>query len=80
MHSLLSVCALLALCCGCATTVIRENPDNAAVAEALLDGVKGTTVQSVSGAWKDEAFAAECVLKGTGERFTAVLLAYTCGK
>ena len=75
MRSLLSVCALLALCCGCATTVVRENPDNAAVAEALLAGVKGTTVQSVSGAWKDEAFAGECVLKGNGEKFTAVLLA-----
>ena len=75
MRGLLGVCALLAFCCGCATTVVRENPDNAAVAEALLAGVKGTTVQSVSGAWKDEAFAGECVLKGTGEKFMAVLLA-----
>ena len=75
MRRSLSVCALLALCCGCAMSVVRENPDNAAVAQALLAGVKGTAVQSVSGAWKDEAFAAECVLKGDGERLTAVLLA-----
>ena len=67
--------AILALCSGCATTVVRENPGNAALAEALLAGVKGVRVQSVSGAWKDEAFAAECVLKGDGEKFTAVLLA-----
>jgi hypothetical protein len=75
MRGLLRVCALLAFCCGCATTVVRENPDNAAVAEALLAGVKGVMVQSVSGAWKDESFAAECVLKGNGEKFTAILLA-----
>ena len=67
--------ALLALCCGCATTVVRENPGNSALAEALLAEMKGVRVQSVSGAWKDEAFAAECVLKGDGEKFTAVLLA-----
>lgn len=67
--------ALLALCCGCATTVVRENPGNAALAEALLAEMKGVRVQSVSGAWKDEAFAAECVLKGDGEKFTAILLA-----
>lgn len=75
MRRLLCIGAFLALCCGCTTVVVRENPDNVAVAEALLDGVKGTVVQSVSGAWKDEAFAAECVLKGDGNRFTAVLLA-----
>lgn len=68
--------ALLALlCCGCATTeVVREAPENAAVAEALLAHVKGTLIQAVEGAWKDEAFAAECVLKGDGEKFSAVLL------
>ena len=75
MRWLLSVCALLALCCGCATVVVRENPDNAPIVEALLAGVKGTAVQSVNGAWKDEAFAVECVLKGNGDKFTAVLLA-----
>ena len=66
MRRLLSVCALLALCCGCATVVVREDPYNPDIAEALLAGVKGVTVQSVNGAWKDEAFAAECVLKGNG--------------
>ena len=66
--------ALLAFC-GCSTTkVVRETPDNAAVAEALLADVKGTLIQTLEGAWKDEAFAAECVLKGDGETFTAVLL------
>lgn len=75
MRRLLSVCALLALCCGCATVVVREDPYNPDIAEALLAGVKGVTVQSVDGAWKDEAFAAECVLKGNGEKLTAVLLA-----
>ena len=75
MRRLLNVCALLAFCCGCTTTVVRENPGNAALAEALLSGMKGVRVQSVSGAWKDEAFAAECVLKCDGEKFTAVLLA-----
>ena len=69
--------ALLALLgCGCATTeVVREAPENVAVADALLANVKGTLIQTVEGAWKDEAFAAECVLKGDGEKFTAVLLA-----
>ena len=75
MRRLLCIGAFLAFCCGCATTVVREEPNNVAMAEALLAGVKGTVVQSVSGAWKDEAFAAECVLKGDGKRFTAVLLA-----
>ncbi len=67
-----AACAIL---CGCATTVVREEPANPAIAEALLDHERGTSVQMAEGAWKDEAFAAECVLKGDGERFTAVLLA-----
>jgi hypothetical protein len=75
MRRLLNVCALIAFCCGCSTTVVRDNPGNAALAEALLAEVKGVRVQSVSGAWKDAAFAAECVLKGDGRKFTAVLLA-----
>ena len=75
MRWILGICALLALCCGCATTTVRETANNPAVAKALLAGVKGVTVQSISGAWKDEAFTAECVLKGNGEKFTAVLLA-----
>ena len=67
--------ALLALLCGCATIVVREEPSHAALVEALIENVKGTTVQMVEGAWKDVAFAAECVLKGDGEMLTAVLLA-----
>lgn len=75
MRWFLSICALLALCCGCTTATVRETPNNPAIAKALLASVKGVTVQSISGAWKDEAFTAECVLKGDGEKFTAVLLA-----
>ena len=75
MLRLLSLGVALALLCGCATVVVRDEPDNPALAEAMLGCVKGTTVQMVEGAWKDEAFAAECVLKGDGEKFTAVLLA-----
>jgi len=71
----LCLVALLALFCGCATVVVREEPAHAALAEALLENVKGTVIQTVEGAWKDEAFAAECVLKGEDEMFTAVLLA-----
>ncbi len=67
--------ALCALLCGCATTVVREEPDSPAIAEALLDCERGTSVQMAEGAWKDEAFVAECVLKGDGNSFTAVLLA-----
>jgi len=70
-----SLGVLLALLCGCATVVVREEPSHAALVEALLENVKGTKVQMVEGAWKDEAFAAECVLKGDGETLTAVLLA-----
>ena len=75
MRRMLCIGALLALVCGCASTmVVREEPENASLAEALLANVKGTMVQRVSGAWKDEAFSAECVIKGDGERLTAVLL------
>ena len=69
-------CTMAAFLCGCSTTtVVRESPDRPEMAEALLDCVKGTTVQMVEGAWKDEAFAAECVLKGDSESFSAILLA-----
>lgn len=69
------LCALLALC-GCSTTeIVRDAPERPAIVEALLANVTGTWIQTVEGAWKDEAFAAECVLKGDGEKFTAVLLA-----
>jgi len=73
--SLLCIGAAFALVCGCRTTVVREEPRNAALAEALLSNVRGTEVQMIEGAWKDEPFVAECVLKGDGEKFTAVLLA-----
>jgi len=69
-------CTMVALLCGCSTTtVVRESPDRPDMIEALLDRVKGTTVQMVEGAWKDEAFVAECVLKGDGEKLSAILLA-----
>ncbi len=71
---LLAACSL-ALACGCSTVVVREEPRDAALAEALLSEVRGTRVQMVEGSWKDEPFALECVLKGDGERFAAVLLA-----
>jgi len=67
--------ALAALCCGCAAVAVRENPAAPEVAEALIDGISGKSVQMIEGAWKDEAFSAECVMKCDGERFTAVLLA-----
>ena len=80
--SLLLAAALLA---GCSTTLVRENPapvrvaggktlEMAPLVEALL-GFKGTRVQAANGAWKDQVFSAQCVLKGDGETFTAVFLA-----
>ncbi|MBO5941044.1 MAG: DUF3261 domain-containing protein [Kiritimatiellae bacterium] len=66
---------LIVLLSGCATKLVRQTPDNIPVTEALLSGVTGTTLQSVSGAWKDESFSAECVLKGDGRKLTVVLLA-----
>ena len=80
--SLLLAAALLA---GCSTTLVRETPEPVRVADgALLDtaplveallGLKGTRVQAANGAWKDQVFSAECVLKGDGETLTAVFLA-----
>ena len=74
-----------ALLAGCSTTLVRETPERVRVAdgvqlettplvEALL-GFKGTRVQAANGAWKDKVFSAECVLKGDGEKLTAVFLA-----
>ena len=74
-----------ALLAGCSTTLVREKPESVRVAdgvqlattslvEALL-GFKGTRVQAANGAWKDQVFSAQCVLKGDGETFTAVFLA-----
>ena len=79
---LILVAALLA---GCSTTLVRETPERVRVAdgvqlettplvEALL-GFKGTRVQAANGAWKDQVFSAQCVLKGDGEKLTAVFLA-----
>ena len=80
--SLLLAAALLA---GCSTTLVRENPapvrvadgktlETAPLVEALL-GFKGTRVQAANGAWKDQVFSAQCVLKGDGETLRAVFLA-----
>ena len=71
----LCICASLSLLCACRTVVVRESPDSVALVEALLANVRGTEVQMIEGAWKDEPFVAECVLKGDGKRLTAVLLA-----
>ena len=79
---LLLAAALLA---GCSTTLVRENPapvrvadgvllDTAPLVEALV-GLKGTRVQAANGSWKDQTFSAQCVLKGDGEKLTAVFLA-----
>ena len=79
---LLLAAALLA---GCSTTLVRENPASVRVAdgvqldttplvEALL-AFKGTRVQAANGSWKDQVFSAQCVLKGDGEKLTAVFLA-----
>ena len=79
---LLLAAALLA---GCSTTLVRENPapvrvadgvllDTAPLVEALV-GLKGTRVQAANGSWKDQVFSAQCVLKGDGEKLTAVFLA-----
>lgn len=70
---------------GCSTTLVRETPvpvriadgvllDTAPLVEALI-GLKGTRVQAANGSWKDQAFSAQCVLKGDGEKLTVVFLA-----
>ena len=77
--------ALALLGAGCSSVVRRETPQKVnfaqiatvgtvAATEALLD-FRGTRLQSVEGTWKEHAFAAEVVLKGDGESFTAVFLA-----
>ena len=73
------------LLCGCGTTVVRDTPQPVRVADgAVIDSTPlveallaktGTTVQAVSGTWKDNSFAAEVVMKGDGQKFTAVFLA-----
>ena len=70
IFSFLSLAAVLL--CGCSTTVVRDAPlpvrvadgaiiDSTPLVEALL-ARKGTTVQAVSGTWKENAFAAEVVM------------------
>ncbi len=82
---ILSALIAAALLAGCSTTLVRETPAPVRVAdgvslettrlvEALLD-LKGTRVQAANGAWKDQVFSAQCVLKGDGEKLTAVFLA-----
>ena len=74
-----------ALLCGCQSVVVREAPqpvrvadgvtiDSAPLVEALLART-GTVVQAVSGNWKENAFAAEVVIKGDGRQLTAIFLA-----
>ena len=75
----------LTLCAGCATTCVRETPravrlgtarvETTALVEALRTQVKGTRVQALNGAWRDQVFQAQCVLKGDGETLTVVFLA-----
>ena len=76
---------LAAFLCGCQSVVVRDAPqpvrvadgvmiDSAPLVEALLART-GTVVQAVSGSWKDNTFAAEVVMKGDGQQFTAVFLA-----
>ena len=77
--------AATALSCGCRSVVVRDEPlpvrvadgvlvDSGPIVEALLSQT-GTVAQAVSGSWKDNAFAAEVVMKGDGQTFTAVFLA-----
>ncbi len=74
-----------ALLAGCSTTLVRETPasvrvadgtrlDTTSLVEALL-AFKGTRVHAANGAWKDQVFSAQCVLKGDGETLRAVFLA-----
>jgi hypothetical protein len=76
---------LAALLCGCQSVVVRDAPqpvrvadgvmiDSTPLVEALLSQT-GTVLQAVSGSWKDNAFAAEVVMKGDGQRLTAIFLA-----
>lgn len=77
--------AAAAWCGGCATTCVRDAPravrlgearvETAALVEALREQVKGTRVQALNGAWRDQVFQAQCVLKGDGDTLTVVFLA-----
>lgn len=76
---------LAALLCGCQSVVVRDAPrpvrlangvmiDSVPFVEALLART-GTVVQAVNGNWKDNAFAAEVVMKGDGQQLTTIFLA-----
>lgn len=75
---------LLAMCVGCSTTLVRETPqpvrmgdtqvETTSLVEALL-ARKGTLVQAINGAWRDQTFQAQCVMKGDGESLKVVFLA-----
>ena len=80
-----SIAVLAMLFAGCSTTIVRDEPkpiavaegaqlDMLAVAEALLE-MNGTIVQGVSGSWKENAFAAEFVIKGDGGKTVIAVLA-----
>ena len=82
---ILSTLLAATLVAGCSTTFVRDTPapirvapgvslDTTALVEELFS-LRGTKVQAANGAWKDQAFSAQCVLKGNGEKFTAVFLA-----
>lgn len=82
---LLPLLCLAALLAGCRTTLVRETPEHVHLTDTvqldpapLADALRrqaGLTIQTVSGAWRDHAFAAEIVMKGDGTNFTAVCLA-----
>jgi len=76
---------LASLLCGCQSVIVRDEPRPVRIADGvMLDSVPlveallartGTVVQAVSGSWKENAFSAEVVMKGDGQRFTAIFLA-----
>lgn len=80
-----SVLAIALIVAGCQTAVERDRPaeicfrdarpvDTTALVEAILD-LKGVCIQSVAGSWKNNAFAAQMVMKGDGRTTTIVFLA-----
>ncbi len=85
MRPSIILCLLAALLCGCQSVVVRDAPrpvrladgvqiDSTPLVEALL-AQTGTVAQALNGSWKENAFAAEVVMKGDGQTFTAVFLA-----
>lgn len=83
LRALLSACMLSLAGCMSPTIVDREAPmmvtmkgvrlETTALVEALL-AQKGTRIQAVGGSYRDEAFQANCVMKGDGEKLTVVFL------